>query len=84
MTSRASGSPGVGAYSYHSGYMFKSTRDIKAGEELFANYGEEWLDGRGTSKGFNRIPRKTDFDDAGKILKTTIDGLEGPDELNGK
>lgn len=37
ITPRASGSPGVGAYSYHPGYHFKATRDIKSGEEIFVS-----------------------------------------------
>jgi hypothetical protein len=36
----------MGAYSYYSGYKFKAVKDIEAGDEVFAHYGESWLDGR--------------------------------------
>ena len=49
------------------GQMFVAERDIKAGEELFANYGEEWLDNRQGSDS-DLIPRLADFEKAGNIM----------------
>jgi len=49
------------------GQMFVAERNIKAGEELFANYGEDWLDNRkGSDSDF--IPRRADFEKAGNIM----------------
>ncbi len=32
--------PSAGAFSYHTGFYYKATRTIIAGEELFAHYGK--------------------------------------------
>uniref|UniRef100_A0A7S3VA69 SET domain-containing protein n=1 Tax=Chaetoceros debilis TaxID=122233 RepID=A0A7S3VA69_9STRA len=64
--------PGAGAISYHAGQVFGATRDIRAGEELFCDYGEGWLDGydddeegRGGARGFAKhVPRTTDYQQA--------------------
>ena len=59
--------PMAGAFSYYTGQMFVAERDISAGEELFANYGEEWLDAR-SGGGTDSVPRKADFEKAGDFL----------------
>jgi hypothetical protein len=59
--------PGAGAFSYYEGQKFLATREIRAGEELFTNYGENWLDTReGTFA--DKIPRKDDYVKAAQIL----------------
>jgi hypothetical protein len=77
ITPRASGSPGIGAYSYHSGYRFRATRDIEAGEEIFAYYGPTWLEERGYN-----FPNEDDFDTAGEVILKALDGLSDTNELN--
>jgi hypothetical protein len=77
ITPRASSSPGIGAYSYHSGYLFRATRDIEAGEEIFANYGPNWLKDRGL-----HFPNENDFDAAGEIILKALNGLSDTNELN--
>ena len=39
--------PEAGAFSYYETFSFGATRDIEAGEEVFANYGLSWFEGRG-------------------------------------
>lgn len=73
ITPRAEGSPGIGAYSYQGGVEFIATRDINAGEEIFADYGEDWLEGR--SK-FQSVPREDDFLDTAEILEVLANGLK--------
>jgi hypothetical protein len=63
---------GAGAISYYRGHQFMSTRDIRAGEELFADYGEEWLTSRGEP--FERVARSDDYSKAGKIVATLFHG----------
>jgi len=59
--------PSAGAFSYHKGQQFSATRTIMAGEELFADYGESWLNTReGTFA--DTVPRYDDFVKAGSIL----------------
>jgi hypothetical protein len=77
ITPRASGSPGIGAYSYYSGYVFKATRDIEAGEEIFVNYGSKWLEERGYD-----FPHKHDYDTAGEVIFKALKGLSDTNELN--
>ena len=77
---RSDGSPGIGAYSYHGGAKFTASRDIDAGEELFADYGEEWLDDR---EYLGDIPRENDFQKAGEIIMKMIHGVKD-DDINGK
>ena len=43
ITSRNSGSPGIGAYSYNQGYNFLTSRDIRSGEDLFFDHGKTSL-----------------------------------------
>lgn len=63
-----SSSPGAGAFSYYSGHIFEATADIKAGSEIFGNYGVNWLDSReGTYA--DSIPRHNDFQEAFKLFK---------------
>jgi hypothetical protein len=35
--------PGAGAFSYHFGKKWYTTRDVQAGEELFDDYDESWF-----------------------------------------
>mmetsp|Transcript_4592 Transcript_4592/g.6515 ORF Transcript_4592/g.6515 Transcript_4592/m.6515 type:complete len:636 (+) Transcript_4592:185-2092(+) len=59
--------PGAGAYSYFRGHKYRATKDIPAGEEIFANYGENWFDTReGTYA--DMVPRFQDFHDVAAIL----------------
>ena len=79
MTPRSSGSPGIGAYSYYGGALFYASRDIEAGEEVFANYGEEWLDGRPY---LSSIPREDDFEKAGEVISKLYASLD-KDDIDG-
>ncbi len=79
MTPRSSGSPGIGAYSYYGGALFHASRDIEVGEELFADYGEEWLDGRSY---LAHIPREEDHTKGAQVLSKLLQGLE-EDEIDG-
>ena len=81
ITPRSSGSPGMGAYSYHPGYHFHSTRVIMAGEEIFCDYGEEWLDGRNFGEA---VTRAAEFETAGKLIKKTIEGLAKGGDISGE
>lgn len=76
LTPRSKGSPGMGAYSYQPGFIFATSRDIQAGEEIFCDYGAEWLDSRSFGK---HITRQEEFETAGNIMKKTINGLGGDD-----
>ena len=59
--------PGVGAFSTHYNLGWKATRAIPAGMEIFANYGDQWFEGR--EKKFGPLPLSYDFKDANKILR---------------
>lgn len=74
--------PSAGAFSYHEGHSFKSDRIIKAGDEIFTDYGEAWLDAReGTFA--DSVPRYDDFVKAGSILHTMRDNfIETAVEVN--
>jgi len=58
--------PSAGSFSYHNGHHFTASRAIVAGEEIFADYGEQYLDTRGGYA--DSVPRKDDFIEAGTIL----------------
>lgn len=73
LTPRESGSPGMGAYSYHMGYLFQSQRDIEAGEEIFCDYGEEWLDGR---PNLDFVARGGDYAKAAEIINKFASEVE--------
>jgi hypothetical protein len=60
--------PGAGAISYHVGRYFKASRDIEAGEELFDDYGENWLDSRPGGYA-DLVPREEDYDKGASIMK---------------
>jgi len=70
-----SSSPGAGAFSYYSGHKFEATANIKAGSEIFGNYGESWLDGREGSYA-DYVPRNSDFQEAFKLFKIMSRDLE--------
>ena len=76
LTPRNSGSPGMGAYSYQPGFIFKTTRGLDAGEEIFCDYGSEWLD---TREFGDNITREDEYDKAGDVILDAIHGLEGYD-----
>ncbi len=77
--------PGAGAFSYHGGYTFEATRDIEAGQEIFADYGESWLDSReGTFADF--VPREKDFDEGSRVFtkmqkEARVNGVEMSDAV---
>ncbi len=58
---------GAGAYSYHRGRAFVAIRDIQEGEELFLNYGDQFLDSR---IGLSHVPRKSDFLYASRMIRS--------------
>jgi len=75
--------PSAGSFSYHEGFYYRAIRNIKAGEELFASYGEHWLDYRsGTYADF--VPREEEFETAGKILERMLKFKESQSQLEGK
>ena len=61
-----------GSFTYYNGHQFYASTNIEAGEELFVDYGEEWLEERGTK--YRNIPRAHDFYAASKILLRFLDG----------
>jgi hypothetical protein len=74
--------PSAGSFSYHTGFYYKATRKIKAGEELFANYGEKWLDYReGTYA--DLVPREEEFETGGEILHKLFQFKEEESALEG-
>mmetsp|Transcript_4976 Transcript_4976/g.7341 ORF Transcript_4976/g.7341 Transcript_4976/m.7341 type:complete len:671 (-) Transcript_4976:204-2216(-) len=61
--------PGAGAFSYHTGHDFHAELDINAGQEIFCDYGETWLDTReGTFA--DHVPREDDFNKGAAALKS--------------
>jgi len=62
---RGSGSPGIGASSLHDGRQFQTTREISAGEEVFVNYGENWLNKRSA---YDAVAREADYEKAAEVL----------------
>lgn len=42
-------------------------RSVNANEEIFVDYGENWLDSR-EQWGYDKVPRMKDFTDGGKVL----------------
>jgi hypothetical protein len=64
-SSTSTSNPGAGASSYYTGKNFFADREIEAGEELFLDYGEHWLDDRSD---FQHVPRYADYIHAGEIL----------------
>ena len=69
---------GSGAFSYHRGREFIALRDIEAGEELFLDYGDRFLDSRKT---LSNVPRKSDFEAAAKLVKSIKRDLDRTLEL---
>ena len=59
--------PGVGAYSEYTGRAFTAALKINAGDELFLDYTEEYLDARSPDMDF--VPRRADFEMAAKIIE---------------
>ena len=55
--------PGAGAFSYHKAHDFVATRDIAAGEEVYADYGSDWF----TQRGYD-VPKEDNFKKADKLL----------------
>ena len=67
--------PGAGAYSLHSGRIFKASREIQEGEELFLNYGENYLNVR---KHLDYVPRAEDYGMASQVMERLLEELEKP------
>ena len=66
-----SNDPGIGAFSYHMGRKILVKRDVRAGEELFLNYGH-CGPVSGSSPDWSRgIARYKDFDLAAKVATNT-------------
>ena len=61
--------PSHGAYTIERGYDFVATKAIFPGEEIFADYGESWLDTRPDSFA-DHIPRFIHYNHAVAVLKT--------------
>lgn len=61
------GSMGEGAYSDYVGRSFFAITDIEAGDELFLDYGEQYLNDRSPS--MDGIPRSLDYEMAGEIVE---------------
>eukprot|EP00557_Chaetoceros_sp_GSL56_P000860 CAMPEP_0176500726 /NCGR_PEP_ID=MMETSP0200_2-20121128/13742_1 /TAXON_ID=947934 /ORGANISM="Chaetoceros sp., Strain GSL56" /LENGTH=770 /DNA_ID=CAMNT_0017899487 /DNA_START=430 /DNA_END=2742 /DNA_ORIENTATION=- len=57
----------MGAYSDYVGRSFFTIADIQAGDELFLDYGEQYLNDR--SPYMDRIPRSLDYEMAGQIVE---------------
>jgi len=74
--------PGAGAFSYYEGHSFVATKVINAGDEIFADYGDEWFDLRG--EGFKDVPRRDDFIKAAKILDRFREGYYAQLQIQGQ
>ena len=62
---------GRGAYSYHGHVMFETSANIRAGEELFVSYGDEWFTARTSLLG--AIPGANEFKLADEMLKEFVE-----------
>ena len=60
--------PGAGALTYYHSRYCEAKTDIKAGEELFVSYGDEWFLGR--KHMFGPIPVTGDHDNAETLFRT--------------
>ncbi|KAG7345925.1 SET methyltransferase domain containing protein [Nitzschia inconspicua] len=65
--------PGAGAFSYHRGKYWYAERDVEAGEELFADYGEYWFLDRQLGDSGKHIPRSKDYEKAAQMCEGWID-----------
>ena len=63
--------PEAGAFSYHTSFAMGAKRDIEAGEELFADYGEGYLDVRSheDENVYRLIPREEDYEKAAQVAQ---------------
>ena len=63
--------PEAGAFSYHTSFVMGSNRDIEAGEELFSDYGEGYLNSRSheDENVYRLIPRVEDYEKAAQVAK---------------
>ncbi len=66
--------PGAGAFSYHTGHDFHSTTHISAGDEIFCDYGENWLDRRSGTFA-DSVPRYDDFEIAAKAFLEIVKNI---------
>lgn len=62
----------AGSFTYYDGHQFYASKNIEAGEELFVDYGEEWLDERADK--MSQVPRSYDFHTASRIMLRLFDG----------
>jgi hypothetical protein len=60
-------SPGAGAFSIYHNRSFLAIRDIPAGMELFASYGENYFHARSSTYGF--LPMERDYEKADQLLQ---------------
>lgn len=63
--------PGAGAITYYVNMKGKASQYIKAGSEIFTDYGDNWFKGR--TKTFGKIPLKADFKAADDIVMKFVD-----------
>ena len=68
LTYPTSQGPGLGAVSDYIGRRFVAEKDIMAGDELFLDYSEQYLDDR--SPEMDLVPRRTDFEMAAAIMQS--------------
>lgn len=68
--------PSFGAYTMDRGYNFVATKTIFPGEEILADYGENWLDSRPDSFA-DFIPRLRHYNDAVGVLKVIEKDIKG-------
>ncbi len=59
--------PGVGAFATHYNLDWKASKDIPAGMEIFAGYGDSWFEGR--EEKFGPLPLSYDFKKADSLMK---------------
>jgi len=60
---------GAGAFSYHRSRNLTARRDISAGEELFDNYGEEWMEEPMRFKMYKNVARKSNYETVARIVR---------------
>lgn len=66
--------PGAGAFSYYGGHKFVATKHIAAGDEIFADYGSNWMEQRSGTYA-DAVPRESDFDNAATIMNIVKDKM---------
>ena len=67
---------GVGAFSSFHDFKITAGRDIEAGMELFANYGQGYFTGEGREKEFGEVPFEEHYKEADSLMDTFWKDLE--------